>query len=146
LSPFAVSQQPHDPYSFPIRNRQVTRGLDFSVTVRYRIHRLKESSQEHFRWTAHTGGLALVKAKDYLPGEELEAATPYAAWKALGAEQNAIRPGDLLETIGPAAEAGNLRICKFIGFEPAQWLVHEPKKDEITSETSQIPAGCELSS
>ncbi len=30
--------------------------------------------------------------------------------------------GDLLET-----EDGQLRICKYVGFEPAQWVLPEPK-------------------
>jgi len=30
--------------------------------------------------------------------------------------------GDLLET-----EDGQLRICKYVGFEPAQWVVPEPR-------------------
>jgi hypothetical protein len=32
--------------------------------------------------------------------------------------------GDLLE-----AEDGQLRICKYVGFEPAQWVVPEPKPE-----------------
>jgi hypothetical protein len=30
--------------------------------------------------------------------------------------------GDILET-----EDGQLRICKYVGFEPAQWVLPEPK-------------------
>jgi hypothetical protein len=33
-----------------------------------------------------------------------------------------LRVGDLLETAD-----GHLRICKYVGFEPAEWLVAEPK-------------------
>ena len=128
------------------RSSEQVLKLDFNLTVRYRIHRLKESSQEHFRWTAHTGGLILVKPKDYQPGEEVEAASPYAAWKTLVTERNAIRPGDLLEAIGLEPDVKGLQICKFIGFEPAQWLVQEAKTDPITTESSQFRAGSELSS
>jgi hypothetical protein len=33
--------------------------------------------------------------------------------------------GDLLET-----ETGDLRICKYVGFEPAKWFVPEPVEVE----------------
>lgn len=92
----------------------------------YRIHRLKETQAENFRWAAHTGGLAVVKAKDYDAGvEELQAVTPYAAWKMLGEENRPLRPGDLLETVHPETGAGDLQIVKYIGFEPAKWYVPE---------------------
>jgi hypothetical protein len=98
---------------------------------RYRVYRIKESPKEHFRWSAHTGGLAIVKARDYEPGGEVESATPYALWKELqdpGSphSERPLSPGDLLETIeteGP----GRMLIAKYIGFEPAQWFVPEIK-------------------
>jgi hypothetical protein len=91
----------------------------------YRIHRIKETQAENFRWAAHTGGVAVVKAKDYEAGpEELEAATPYAAWKMLAGKQP-LRPGDLLEAVTQEHSAGDLQIFKYIGFEPAKWYVPE---------------------
>lgn len=101
---------------------------------RYRIHRMKEGPGEHFRWAAHTGGLAVVKAKDYEgTGEELETSSPYAAWRRLAEEKRPLHPGDLLETIMEGAEtqasAGELQITKYIGFEPAAWYVPEPGPD-----------------
>lgn len=104
----------------------------------YRIHRLKEGPRESFRWAAHTGGLAVVKSKDYDLGGGIEAATPYAAWKALLAEGRALRPGDLLERTGPEGEPGELQIAKYIGFEPAQWYVAEAKPDSssVSAEAS----------
>jgi len=96
---------------------------------RYRIHRMKDAASETFRWAAHTGGLAVVKAKDYEQAGAAEAATPYAAWKLLKDEANPLRPGDLLETIGQDGTPGNLQIAKYIGFEPAQWYVPEPKPE-----------------
>ena len=100
----------------------------------YRIHRIKETPGENFRWAAHTGGLAVVKAKDYDCGvEELEAATPYAAWKILTRENRPLHPGDLLERINPEAEYGELQIAKYIGFEPAKWYVPEPTPDTGTN-------------
>lgn len=112
---------------------------------RYRIHRIKQAPLESFRWTAHTGGLAVVKPKDYDFGEEIESATPYAAWKALASEGNALRMGDVLERLAEDTSAGSLLIAKYIGFEPAQWFIPEirPDKahpDSIVSESSAIPA------
>ncbi len=111
----------------------------------YRIHRIKENPAENFRWAAHTGGLAVVKAKDYNAcAEELEAVTSYAAWKTLAEEKRPLRPGDLLETINPGAGSSDLQIVKYIGFEPAKWYAPEAISDTGTNAaeiaTSAIPA------
>lgn len=90
--------------------------------TRYRIHRMKPSAREAFRWAAHTGGTATVKEKDYEASAEIEAAGVYAAWKALASSEDRLEPGDLL-----ADENGKLVILKYIGFEPAAWFVPEPK-------------------
>ena len=107
---------------------------------RYRIHRLKDVPSENFRWAPHTGGLAIVKPKDYDLDGEVEASSPYAVWKALLAESRPLRPGDLLE-IGQVDDApGQLYIAKYIGFEPASWYVPEPRLDFGTTcaETPEI--------
>jgi hypothetical protein len=107
----------------------------------YRIHRLKDGPRENFRWAAHTGGVALAKLKDYLPGGQIEAATPYAAWKALTVGADPLRPGDLLESVLPEGSATHLSILKYIGFEPAQWHVPEIKTDlNAGSVPSFVPA------
>jgi hypothetical protein len=93
--------------------------------MRYRIHRIKETPGESFRWAQHTGGEAIVKPKDYDPGEELEAPSTYAAWKLMNERGQALRPGDLLENLDTPSQP--LEIAKYIGFEPAQWLVPDPK-------------------
>jgi hypothetical protein len=107
---------------------------------RYRIHRIKQAPGENFRWAAHTGGLAVVKAKDYEGArEDLEASSPYAAWKVLAEEQRPLHPGDLLETMLEGAEAqasaGEMQITKYIGFEPAKWYVPEPAADTGSNAT-----------
>jgi hypothetical protein len=104
---------------------------------RFRIHRIKEAPKENFRWAAHTGGLAIVKPKDYDLGEEVDAATPYAAWKLLASEGRPLRPGDLLETVHCESPSRDLQIAKYIGFEPAQWYVPEPKA-ETTSPSADV--------
>ncbi|MGA8028852.1 MAG: hypothetical protein WB992_17055 [Bryobacteraceae bacterium] len=102
----------------------------------YRIYRMKDTPRENFRWAAHTRGLAVVKPRDYDFDGELQAATPYSAWRVLAADGRALRPGDLLETPGADGPCANLQIAKYIGFEPAQWFVPEPKPDCNVSSTS----------
>jgi hypothetical protein len=88
----------------------------------FRIHRMKDAPRENFRWAAHTGGVAVVKPKDYDAGGEVEGATPYAAWQLLKESDQPLRAGDVLEDA-----SGTLQIAKYIGFEKAQWWVPEPK-------------------
>jgi hypothetical protein len=107
---------------------------------RYRIHRLKDSQKEHFRWSAHTGGLAIVKPRDYEMGGEAESHSPYSLWKELqeADSKHAERPlsaGDLLEIVESEGQ-GRLLITKYIGFEPAQWFVPEVK---VMSEGQAVP-------
>ncbi|MDQ2775560.1 MAG: hypothetical protein M3Y57_11690 [Acidobacteriota bacterium] len=108
--------------------------------MRYRIHRMKETPREHFRWAAHTGGVAIVKPRDYDAAEEREAASPYALWKLLAAGESPLWPGDLLESLAEDGSASSLQIAKYIGFEPAQWFVPEPKPDPIPSAHPYEPA------
>ncbi len=110
--------------------------------LRFRIHRMKEAPGENFRWAAHTGGLSIVKPKDYLPAGEVECATPYAAWKLLAAERRPLRPGDLLEILSGDTASTQLQIVKYIGFEPAKWYVAEPKP-ETGSPNTELPASAE---
>ena len=92
---------------------------------RYRIHRIKETPRENFRWASHTGGLTVVKPKDYDCSREVEAATPYAVWKSLAQAGHHLRPGDLLEAVTADGTGGEMQIFKYIGFEPAQWHIPE---------------------
>jgi hypothetical protein len=112
--------------------------------ARYRIHRMKDTPRENFRWAPHTSGLAIVKPKDYELHEYLEAPTPYAAWKELQAAGRALQPGDLLELCSEHAGAesgatdqscpgGQLLILKYIGFEPADWFVPAAKPEANAS-------------
>ncbi|MBC7925797.1 MAG: hypothetical protein H7039_09080 [Bryobacteraceae bacterium] len=90
----------------------------------YRLHRLKETARQQFRWAPHTLGLSTVRAKDYEAASSVEARTPYAAWLELKDSADALQPGDILES-----DCGDLRIYKFVGFEQAQWLVIETKPE-----------------
>jgi hypothetical protein len=114
--------------------------------MRYRVHRIKAGPLENFRWAAHTGGLAVVKAKDYETGCELEAVSLYAAWKRLADDDAPLRPGDLLEALDQTA-GPVLKITKYIGFEPAQWFIPELKPgnsspvqmDDVASTSNSQP-------
>lgn len=110
---------------------------------RYRVYRLKDAQREHFRWSAHTGGLAIVKQKDYEASGEVESVTPYSLWKELqGSEsphtERPLSPGDVLETVEPEG-SGKLLIAKYIGFEPAQWFVPEMKTVSPATEDALAP-------
>jgi len=86
----------------------------------YRIHRLKDHLRAAFRSAPHVSGTADVKPRDYTPGDLVEAPSPYAAFFALREGRTPLEVGDLLES-----GDGSLRICKFVGFEEARWLVPE---------------------
>ena len=96
---------------------------------------MKDAPREHFRWVAHTGGLAAVKMKDYEAAGEVQAPTSYAAWKILGGENRPLEPGDVLEMLTDDGEPGELSVLKYIGFEPAKWYVPEPHPDTGTQGT-----------
>jgi hypothetical protein len=87
----------------------------------YGIYRMKDSPRQQFRWAPHVSGCASVKPKDYEQRGEVEAINEYDAWKALRDSGEALAVGDLLET------GGRLSICKYVGFEPARWVLPEPK-------------------
>jgi hypothetical protein len=103
----------------------------------YRIYRMKDSPRQQFRWAPHVGGCASVKPKDYDPRGEVEALNEYGAWCAMRESDDPLRVGDVLE-----AADGQLRICKYVGFEPAEWLVAESK----TSVESEAPVSTSVSS
>jgi hypothetical protein len=96
----------------------------------YRIHRLKDHLRHQFRYAPHVSGSANVRPRDYETAETLEqieqhtieAPSPYAAFHALRSSERPLEVGDLLES-----PDGSLRICKFVGFEEAKWVLPEPK-------------------
>jgi hypothetical protein len=88
----------------------------------FRIYRMKDSPRQQFKWAPHVSGCATLKPKDYEQRGEVEAQHEYDAWRSLRDTGEPLIVGDLLE-----GESGQLRICKYVGFEPAQWIVPEPK-------------------
>ena len=103
----------------------------------FRIHRMKEAPRQQFRWAPHVSGAASVKLKDYEPAEEVDAENEYAAWQLLRTSEKPLEVGDLLET--PAAE---LRLCKYVGFDEAQWFIPAPPPQHISpvAEPQALPA------
>jgi hypothetical protein len=87
----------------------------------FRIHRMKENQRQQFRWAPHVSGAANVKLKDYEPSGEVDAENEYAAWALLRSSESPLLVGDILEFV-----TGQLRICKYVGFEEARWFVPEP--------------------
>lgn len=102
----------------------------------YRIHRMKDTPRQHFRVAPHVAGAASVKHKDYEEDGQVEAASEYAAWDRMRADGRALEIGDLLET-----ETGELRICKYIGFESASWW--QPPVEPPAPETVSAPGAPE---
>ena len=87
----------------------------------YRIHRLKDTQRQQFRWAPHSSSVGVAKPRDYEKGPLVEAASPYALWIALRETEDALQLGDLLES----EATGELRMFKYVGFEEARWYVPE---------------------
>jgi len=101
----------------------------------YRIYRMKDSPRQQFRWAPHVSGTANAKPKEYEEHGQVEALHEYDAWRMLREQGDTLLVGDLLE--GPE---GQLRICKYVGFEPAQWLVPEVKHQSEPRAESAEPS------
>ena len=84
---------------------------------------MKDSPRQQFRWAPHVSGCASLKPREYELRGEIAARTEYEAWQMLRDTEDPIAVGDLLED-----DNGQLRICKYVGFEPAQWVLPEPKQ------------------
>jgi len=81
---------------------------------------MKDLPRQQFRQAPHVSGTATVKPKDYEMSGEVDAENEYAAWAALRGSETPLQVGDLLET-----PLGLIRICKYVGFDEAKWLVPE---------------------
>jgi len=102
----------------------------------YRIHRMKDNPRQQFRWAPHVGGSASVKPRDYEQRGEVDALNEYDAWRQLRESDDPLRVGDVLE-----AADGQMRICKYVGFEPAQWVLPEarPMPEPATAGAAALP-------
>ena len=84
----------------------------------YQIFRLKDSASQQFRWQPHVSGNTPVKRKDYEEDGSIEAENVYAAWIDLRQADRPLRVGDVLDDT-----KGGLAICKYVGFEAAEWIL-----------------------
>lgn len=83
---------------------------------------MKEQARLSFRAAPHTSGETAVKLKDYAESGSVEAVNAYEAWEMLRATGQPLEVGDVLES-----ELGGIKICKYIGFEDAKWILPEVK-------------------
>ena len=100
----------------------------------FRVYRMKDAPRQQFRWAPHVTGAAGVKAKDYEQDGEIQAESDYDAWIRLRSSERPLAVGDLLES-----ESGALRICKYVGFESATWLIPEAKSAPCPAEEQPAP-------
>ncbi len=100
----------------------------------FRIYRMKDSPRQQFRWAPHVSGCASAKPRDYEQRGQVEARNEYEAWGLLKESREPLAVGDLLET-----EDGQLRLCKYVGLEPAQWALPEPKAHNEPEPANQAP-------
>src|SRR5712692_576982 len=78
-----ASNRPRDLGPLPYGRGSVLRYATLITMPRYRIFHLKESQRRHFQQAPPGQAPPKLKMKDYEPGGEIEAASPYAAWKQL---------------------------------------------------------------
>ncbi len=97
---------------------------------------MKDTPRQQFRWAPHVSGCASLKPKDYEQRGDVEALHEYDAWQLLRQSGDPLVVGDLLET-----EDGRLSICKYVGFEPAQWVLPEVKHPMEAPHAEPEPAG-----
>ena len=88
----------------------------------FRIHRMKETTRQQFRWAPHTCGVTSLKPRDFEAAGEVAAQGFYDAWTNLRGSERALDIGDVLES-----DTGEIRICKYVGFEEARWVLPEVK-------------------
>ena len=98
----------------------------------FRVHRLKDHLRQHFRFAPHVSGNAVIKPRDYEPGRQVEASSPYAVYFALRDSVEPLAVGDVLES------NGRLFIFKFVGFEDATWAVPEPAGGAAPPEAASV--------
>ena len=88
----------------------------------FRIYRMKDTPRQQFRWAPHTCGVSSLKPRDYDAAGDVSALSCYDAWMGLRGSESALDVGDVLES-----ETGELRICKYVGFEEARWVLPEAR-------------------
>ena len=101
----------------------------------YRVFRLKENLRAHFRQLPHLSGTAQLKVRDYVEGVEVTAGNRYAAWMELRGTNDPMLVGDVL-----VEDGAGIYIMKFVGLEPAEWVLPEVKLVEALAPVEAVPA------
>jgi len=99
----------------------------------YRVFRLKENLRAHFRQLPHLSGVAQLKLRDYVEGVEITASNRYAAWQELKGTNDPLQIGDVMVEDGT-----DLFVMKFVGLEPAEWIVPEVKSLEAETMAATV--------
>ena len=99
---------------------------------------MKDNPRQQFRWAPHVSGAANVKPKDYEAAGEVEADNEYAAWALLRDSETPLLVGDLLEL-----PEGQLRICKYVGFDEARWFIQEKTLPETPPQAEMTVVAAE---
>ena len=94
----------------------------------YRVFRLKENLRAHFRQLPHLSGTAPLKPKDYVEAVEVTASNRYAAWMDMKSTNDPLVVGDVL-----VEDGAGVFIVKFVGLEPAEWILPEIKPVEAAA-------------
>ena len=110
--------------------------------MHFRVYRMKTAARETFRWSAHTCGHAVVKRNEYDAAEELQASSEYDAWKKLNEIGSRLFPGDVLEKESDHIAEVDLKIVKYIGFEPASWWIPLPKTNSLQENEPNSAPNC----
>lgn len=110
--------------------------------MHFRVYRMKAAARETFRWSAHTSGHCIVKRNDYDAAEEIQASSEYDAWQKLNALGARLFPGDLLEQQCEQFTTPDLKVVKYIGFEPASWWVPAAKTTAVQDAASSHLPNC----
>ena len=95
----------------------------------YRVFRLKENLRAHFRQLPHLSGTTQLKVRDYVEAIEITASNRYAAWMQMRATNDPLMVGDAL-----VEDSTSVFVVKFVGMEPAEWVVPELKPVEVAAQ------------
>lgn len=98
----------------------------------YQLFRLIDSRRENYKNAAPEPGQAELRGRHYEPAGEVEAGSPYQAWRRLqkaGEEPESptgLDVGDVLRD----RESDEWLVCNYWGFDPVQWNDAPPLTEE----------------
>lgn len=110
----------------------------------FRIFHLRDSRVEAFRRRTPEKGTREISARDYMPSGEIEAESPYLAWKQLTGKEEVTPDGqrprlDIGDVIQPPG--GEPLLCNYWGFDAAAWKEGiEPELEEAEAVASAASA------